>query len=173
MAPDHIGMGLSEKPAGYRLHARLAHRRPRGAGRPSSACGRSTWWSTTGAGRSALGGRAPARAVGRIVILNTAAFPSDRGSPRRIALCRVPVLGAFLVRGLNAFAEPATWMAMSARAASPGTSGGATSSPTTAGPTGSGSTASSGTSRWRRTIRAAARWRRWPARCPRWPAIAS
>jgi haloalkane dehalogenase len=52
--------------------------------------------------------------VGRIVILNTAAFPSQR-IPARIAFCRIPVLGSWVIRGLNGFAGPATWMAMSAR----------------------------------------------------------
>ena len=52
--------------------------------------------------------------VGRIVIQNTAAFASGR-IPRRIALCRAPLVGEFIVRGLNGFAEPATWMAMASR----------------------------------------------------------
>jgi haloalkane dehalogenase len=52
--------------------------------------------------------------VGRIVILNTAAFASER-IPKRIALCRAPLVGEFIVRGLNGFAEPATWMAMASR----------------------------------------------------------
>ena len=52
--------------------------------------------------------------MGKIVILNTAAFPSDQLAAR-IALCRVPILGAFLVRGLNAFARGATFMAVHRR----------------------------------------------------------
>ncbi len=68
------------------------------------------WGGPIGLGYAA---RHPGR-VGRIVILNTAAFPSAR-IPARIALCRGPLLGALLVRGLNGFAEPATWMAMKSR----------------------------------------------------------
>jgi pimeloyl-ACP methyl ester carboxylesterase len=56
--------------------------------------------------------------VGRIVILNTAAFPSDHVAAR-IRLCRVPGLGAGLVRGLNAFARGAAVMAMHARRLTP------------------------------------------------------
>jgi len=44
------------------------------------------------------------------VLLNTAAFTS-RDVPKRILLCRLPLLGGFLVRGLNGFAWPATYMA--------------------------------------------------------------
>ena len=68
------------------------------------------WGGAIGLG---LAARRPER-VGRIVILNTAAFPSPR-IPARIALCRAPLLGALLVRGLNGFAESATWMAMASR----------------------------------------------------------
>jgi haloalkane dehalogenase len=68
------------------------------------------WGGPIGLG---FAGRHPER-VGRIVILNTAAFPSDR-IPARMALCRTPFLGAFVVRGLNGFAEAATWMAMASR----------------------------------------------------------
>ncbi len=50
--------------------------------------------------------------IEKIVLLNTAAFPS-RNVPKRILLCRLPILGSFLVRGLNGFAGPATWMATS------------------------------------------------------------
>jgi haloalkane dehalogenase len=52
--------------------------------------------------------------IGRIVILNTAAFASDQ-IPARIALCKAPLLGPLIVRGANGFAGPATWMAMHRR----------------------------------------------------------
>jgi haloalkane dehalogenase len=44
------------------------------------------------------------------VVLNTSAFRS-RAMPIRIAVCRIPVLGPLLVRGLNGFARAATFMA--------------------------------------------------------------
>ena len=47
----------------------------------------------------------------RFVILNTAAWRSTR-MPKRIAVCRIPFLGALSVRGLNGFALAATRMAV-------------------------------------------------------------
>jgi haloalkane dehalogenase len=49
--------------------------------------------------------------VGKILVTNTGAFLSDR-IPARIALCRAPLLGRFIVQGLNGFAWPATWMSV-------------------------------------------------------------
>jgi haloalkane dehalogenase len=43
--------------------------------------------------------------------LNTAAFPSRR-IPKRIALCRLPCIGALLVRGGNGFSGAAVSMAV-------------------------------------------------------------
>jgi pimeloyl-ACP methyl ester carboxylesterase len=68
------------------------------------------WGGAIGLG---LAARRPDR-IRRIAALNTAAFPSQR-IPGRIALCRAPLLGPLLVRGCNAFAGPATWMAMHRR----------------------------------------------------------
>jgi haloalkane dehalogenase len=50
-------------------------------------------------------------AIEKIAILNTAAFRSQK-IPFRIALCRIPMLGALLVKGVNGFAWPATFMAV-------------------------------------------------------------
>jgi pimeloyl-ACP methyl ester carboxylesterase len=114
IAPDHVGMGLSDKPAkyDYRLLSRIAdiealvdH-----LGLRKIHLVVHDWGGAIGFGLAV--GR-PER-IGKIVILNTAAFPSTR-IPKRIALCRTPLLGEFIVRGLNGFAEPATWMAMAAR----------------------------------------------------------
>ncbi|MCI5148501.1 MAG: alpha/beta hydrolase [Candidatus Electrothrix sp. MAN1_4] len=55
-------------------------------------------------------GQHPERVAG-LVVLNTAAFHSTL-IPQRIAVCRWPVLGSLLVRGLNGFALPATFMAV-------------------------------------------------------------
>jgi len=114
IVPDHVGMGLSEKPGhyDYRLGGRIADLEALveslGLNRVHLVV--HDWGGAIGFG---LATRRPER-VGRIVILNTAAFVSN-AIPKRISLCRVPVLGEFLVRGLNGFAEPATWMAMAAR----------------------------------------------------------
>jgi cis-3-alkyl-4-acyloxetan-2-one decarboxylase len=48
----------------------------------------------------------------RFVMFNTAAFRSRR-IPLRIRVCRIPVLGALAVRGLNGFARAAIHMAVS------------------------------------------------------------
>ena len=114
VAPDHVGMGLSEKPGryDYRLASRVAdiEALADGLGLRRIHLVLHDWGGAIGFG---LAVKQPER-VGRIVILNSAAFPSDR-IPARIALCRIPVVGEFLVRGLNGFAEPATWMAMASR----------------------------------------------------------
>lgn len=49
--------------------------------------------------------------IEKIAILNTAAFRSQK-IPFRIALCRIPLFGALLVKGINGFAWPATFMAV-------------------------------------------------------------
>jgi pimeloyl-ACP methyl ester carboxylesterase len=114
IAPDHVGMGLSEKPRtyAYRLASRIADIEALvdrlGLRRIHLVV--HDWGGAIGFG---LAVRRP-EMMGRIVILNTAAFPSNR-IPKRIALCRAPLLGEFIVRALNGFAEPATWMAMASR----------------------------------------------------------
>jgi len=114
IAPDHIGMGLSDKPADYdyRLETRIADIaalvETLGVSRVHLVV--HDWGGAVGFGFAA----SRPDLIGRIVILNTAAFPSKR-IPERIALCRIPVLGTFLVRGFNGFAGPATRMAMNRR----------------------------------------------------------
>jgi haloalkane dehalogenase len=114
VAPDHVGMGLSDKPRAYDygLASRIADIEALvdGLGLGKLNLVVHDWGGPIGLG---FAGRHPER-VGRIVILNTAAFPAMR-IPARIALCRTPWLGAFLVRGLNVFAEAATWMTMASR----------------------------------------------------------
>jgi cis-3-alkyl-4-acyloxetan-2-one decarboxylase len=114
VAPDHIGMGLSDKPAGYdyRLGTRIADIEALVASLGLKRVNLIVhdWGGAIGFGFAT---RHP-ETVGRIVILNTAAFISDR-IPARIALCRAPVAGEWLVRALNGFAWPATWMAMHRR----------------------------------------------------------
>jgi pimeloyl-ACP methyl ester carboxylesterase len=114
IAPDHVGMGLSDKPRtyAYRLASRIADVEALVDSLGLRKIHRVVhdWGGAIGFG---LAVRRPER-IGRIVILNTAAFPSTR-IPKRIALCRAPLVGEFIVRGLNGFAEPATWMAMAAR----------------------------------------------------------
>jgi pimeloyl-ACP methyl ester carboxylesterase len=118
IAPDHIGMGLSEKPQeyDYTLATRIADI----AGLVESLGLKRVHLVVHDWGGAIGFGLATARPdlIGRIVVLNTAAFPSTR-IPARIALCRAPGLGQWLVRGLNGFAGPATTMAMARRALTP------------------------------------------------------
>jgi cis-3-alkyl-4-acyloxetan-2-one decarboxylase len=118
IAPDHIGMGLSDKPAGYdyRLATRIADVEALVAnlGLKRVHLVVHDWGGAIGFGWAVK----HVEATGRLVILNTAAFPSLR-VPKRIALCRLPIVGEGLVRGLNGFAGPATRMAMHARRLTP------------------------------------------------------
>lgn len=117
IVPDHIGMGCSEKPENYAytLAQRIADIEGLVAalGLTRVHLVVHDWGGAIGCGWAA---RYPEQ-TGRIVILNTAAFAS-RHLPRRIALCKAPWIAAPLVRGLNGFAGPATWMSMARRALS-------------------------------------------------------
>ena len=114
IVPDHIGMGLSDKPQDYdyRLTTRIddivALVRSLKLRRVHLVV--HDWGGAIGFGFAAR----QTVEIGRSVVLNTAAFPSDL-IPHRIALCRAPVIGEWLVRGLNGFAGPATWMTTYAR----------------------------------------------------------
>ena len=114
IAPDHIGMGRSEKPQNYdyTLATRIADVEALVASLNVKRVHLVVhdWGGAIGFGFAAR----HAALIGRLVILNTAAFPS-RHLPARIALCKAPVIGPLLVRGLNGFAGPATWMAMHRR----------------------------------------------------------
>jgi pimeloyl-ACP methyl ester carboxylesterase len=114
IAPDHVGMGLSDKPQGYdyRLVTRIADIEALVAhlGVRRLHLVVHDWGGAIGFGFAA---RRP-ELIGKLVILNTAAFCSP-WIPRRIALCRTKFPGTLLVRRANAFAWPATWMAMHRR----------------------------------------------------------
>lgn len=118
IAPDHIGMGLSEKPENYRysLETRISDIEAlvSSLGLIKVHLVVHDWGGAIGFG---LATRAP-DLIGRITILNTAAFVSDE-IPFRISLCRLPWLGDWIVRGLNGFAHPAIWMSMHRRRLSP------------------------------------------------------
>jgi len=111
IVPDHIGCGLSDKPQDfpYTLGEHVRNLR----GLLDSLNLRKIhlvvhdWGGPIGLG-AAL--QKPAQ-LDRVVILNTAAF-ADTIVPWRIRLCRAPGLGEWLVRGLNGFAWPATWMSV-------------------------------------------------------------
>ena len=118
IAPDHIGMGLSEKPADYdyTLATRIADIEALVASLRLKRVHLVVhdWGGAIGFGFAA---RHP-EMIGRLAVLNTAAFASTR-IPARIAVCKAPLIGPCLVRGLNGFAWPATWMSMHRRSLTP------------------------------------------------------
>ena len=111
IVPDHIGCGLSEKPQSwdYRLegHIRNVKDLLRELDLEQFSLLVHDWGGAIGMGVATR----LKENVQKIILLNTAAF-RDIHIPKRIALCRSPVIGPFLVRTFNAFAWPATFMAV-------------------------------------------------------------
>ena len=102
IVPDHMGCGYSDKPESYsytlarhrdNLSALLEH-----LGISQASLVLHDWGGVIG---MAYATRYPER-IQRLVVLNTAAFVLPR-IPMRIQICRYPVVGPLLVRGLNAF----------------------------------------------------------------------
>lgn len=117
IAPDHIGCGLSDKPADKQYPYRLA-RRVDDLERLLDHLGLDRnvtlivhdWGGMIA---SAVACRRPER-IARMVILNTAAFllPAGKRLPLRLAFVRDTPLAALAVRGFNAFARGALHMAV-------------------------------------------------------------
>lgn len=111
VAPDHIGCGLSDKPADYpyrldqhienlvQLIERLDLR--------DVTLVAQDWGGAIGLG-ALLRQR---ERFSRLVLMNTGAYRS-RQMPWRIRVCRAPLLGPLAVRGANAFARAALRMAV-------------------------------------------------------------
>jgi haloalkane dehalogenase len=110
VAPDHIGCGLSDKPQDwpYRFEAHIANlqRLVEHLDLRDITLVVHDWGGAIGAGFAVRN----ADRISKLVVTNTAAWPSSR-IPTRIALCRIPGVGALAVRGLNGFAVAATRMA--------------------------------------------------------------
>ena len=111
IVPDHLGCGLSDKPQGFsytlanhieHLNGLLDHLEVE---RYSLVV--HDWGGPIGLGCAV---QHPGR-IEKIMILNTAAFRSAR-IPLRIRVCRWPVVGRLIVKGLNGFCRPATVMAV-------------------------------------------------------------
>lgn len=111
IVPDHMGCGNSDKPQdySYRLDQHIANLEHLLDTLGVERCHLIVhdWGGAIGMGWA---GRRP-RQVERLVVLNTAAFRS-RLLPWRIAICRWPLLGSLLVRGMNGFARAAVHMAV-------------------------------------------------------------
>ena len=113
IVPDHLGCGLSDKPSDHAFPYDLA----------SHVDNLRRLLDHLGVERVRLvvhdwGGpigltafRDETDRIERLVLLNTAAFLDPR-VPRRILLCRLPLIGTFLVRRCNAFAGLAARMAV-------------------------------------------------------------
>lgn len=111
IVPDHLGCGFSDKPRDYpylladhidNLDQLLTH-----LGITEHGLVIHDWGGAIGMGYAV---QYPGRIKG-IMVMNTAAFISER-IPFRIRVCRWPFIGALLVRGLNAFARGAIFMAV-------------------------------------------------------------
>lgn len=111
IVPDHMGCGLSDKPREYaytlRTHIDNLTILLERLGIETCTLVVHDWGGAIGMGWAV--DHVPQ--VEKICVFNTAAFLSSR-IPRRIALCRIPLLGKVIVQGLNGFAWPATWMAV-------------------------------------------------------------
>ncbi len=115
IVPDHIGCGFSDKPGDERYDYTLP-RRVADLERLLEHVGGSEkvtlvvhdWGGMIG---MAWASRHPER-VERLVILNTAAFhlPATKKFPPALRVCRDTQLGAFLVRGFNAFSLAASFV---------------------------------------------------------------
>jgi haloalkane dehalogenase len=106
IVPDHIGCGLSDKPQAYEYrlanHVENLVRLIEELDLRGATLVGHDWGGAIGMGAAA---RTPDR-FARIVLMNTAAFLSRR-IPLRIRLCRTPLVGPLLIRGLNLFLRAA------------------------------------------------------------------
>ncbi len=115
IAPDHIGCGLSDKPKGaycFKLDQRIRDLEDfvDGLGLERFDLVVHDWGGAIGIGMAL----SRLKSLRRLAVLNTAAFVDSR-IPRRISLCRAPLLGKLIVQGFNGFALSATRMAVSCK----------------------------------------------------------
>lgn len=110
IAPDHMGCGLSSKPQDYpyRLTTHIHNMRKlvEDLNLKQFHLVIHDWGAAIGMGLAEL---MPER-VGKIIVLNSAAFLSHR-IPFRINICRAPFLGPVFIRLLNFFSRCALTMA--------------------------------------------------------------
>jgi haloalkane dehalogenase len=118
IAIDHIGCGLSDKPAAvpYTLDSRIAHLvefvRQQDLRRVTLVV--HDWGGAIGLGAALQ----DLQRYRRFVVLNTAAFPPPL-FPLRIRICRTPLLGRVALQGMNLFARAAVTMATERRGGLP------------------------------------------------------
>jgi cis-3-alkyl-4-acyloxetan-2-one decarboxylase len=111
VAPDHVGCGFSDKPQAFDYtldaHIRNLESLIESLDLEGVTLVLHDWGGAIGMGYAV---RHPEK-ITRIVVLNTGAFYSPR-IPFRINICRIPLFGAVVVRGLNGFARAALTMAV-------------------------------------------------------------
>lgn len=111
IAVDHVGCGFSDKPQdySYRLETHVANlaRFITELDLHDITLVAHDWGGAIGMGAAT---RLPER-FSRFALMNTAAFRSQK-IPLRISVCRIPLLGALGVRGLNLFSRAALSMAV-------------------------------------------------------------
>lgn len=111
IAPDHIGCGLSDKPARYEYtlnnHIENLKELINHLQIEKYSLVLHDWGGPIGLG-TVVG---KLEKLENLVLLNTAAFRSQR-IPFRIRICKLPLIGEVIVRLFNGFAWPATFMAV-------------------------------------------------------------
>ncbi len=111
VAVDHVGCGLSDKPPHYAYtltqHTANMVRLIDELDLQKVTLVVHDWGGAIGLGAAVE----RAERFRGLLILNTAAFPPTY-IPRRIAACRIPLLGSWAIRYLNAFARAAIFMAI-------------------------------------------------------------
>jgi haloalkane dehalogenase len=110
VVPDHLGCGLSDKPQRYpyslQQHTANLVELIESLDLRNITLFAHDWGGAIGLNAA----RACPERFKRFVLFNTGAFPPPR-VPRRIAVCRTPLLGTIALRGLNLFARSAQRMA--------------------------------------------------------------
>ncbi|MFI5391827.1 MAG: alpha/beta fold hydrolase [Bacteriovoracales bacterium] len=108
--PDHMGMGLSDKPKKYQFtiknHMENFGKLIDSLELPPFHLVVHDWGGPIGLSYAV----SHPEKIKSLTILNTAAFNSKE-IPFRIALCKFPLLGRIIIQGFNGFAYPATLMA--------------------------------------------------------------
>ncbi len=111
IAVDHVGCGLSDKPQQYPYtlaqHTANLVRLIDELNLQQVTLVVHDWGGAIGLGAAVE----RAERFRNLLILNTAAFPPTY-IPRRIAACRIPILGSWAIRYVNAFARAAISMAI-------------------------------------------------------------
>jgi haloalkane dehalogenase len=117
IVPDHIGCGLSSKPQNYEYrldtHINNLELLMKHLHVEDISLVLHDWGGAIGMGYAT---RNPNN-IQSITVFNTAAFRSTR-IPFRIRICRTPILGDLIIRGLNGFARAALYMAVSKKMSS-------------------------------------------------------